>query len=89
MFGHPHLGWWILMVILIIFALSSLGAQFYGMTVPGSGDPSTWSRQFPKDGGGIIIAAIWGGFAALTGYHIHQLEKRTAAKGAVSSAAPP
>ncbi len=89
MFGHPHVGWWILMVILIIFAISSLGAQFYGVTIPGDGDPSTWPTQYPKYGGGVIMALVWGGLAALVGYHAHGLTKKTDSKGAVSPEAAP
>jgi hypothetical protein len=94
MFGQPHLGWWILMVILIIFAISSLAGQFYGVTVPGPGDPSTWKKQYPKYGGGIILALVWGGLAALAGYHIHKVSKpasspKTAAPAAAAPTAAP
>ncbi len=92
MLGHPHLGWWILMVILILFAFMALGGQFYGVSIPGSGDPgdpATWKKEYPKWGGGAIIACAWGGLAALVGYHIHSVSKKAPAPAAAPAAAPP
>ena len=83
------MGWWILMVILIIFAISALGAQFYEVTIPNDhGSPSTVTTRDPKYAG-VIMALIWGGLAALVGYHAHSLTKKTDSKGAVSPAAAP